>query len=141
MDHPQPFAALPTVTEHLTIAGELIEIAPVRIGELPALAKIIRPIAARLTLEPDWLALLTEEGERVLTLLAILARRPRQWIDQLALDEALLLVQALVEANADFFVQRVVPELTRLASHLNRHLPGPIPSSTSSPTDTVTTTS
>lgn len=141
MAHPQTFAALPTVTEHMNIGGELIEITPVRIGELPALAKVIRPIAARLTTEPDWLALLSEEGELVLTLLAIVARRSRQWIDQLALDEAIQLTQALFEANADFFVHKVVPELTRLASHLNRHLPGPISSSASSSTATVTTTS
>lgn len=135
------FAALPVVAENLQIAGEIIEISPLRIGELPALAKVVRPIAARLTAEPDWLTLLSDEGELVLTLLAIISRRPRKWVDQLALDEALQLAQALFEANADFFVQRVVPELTRLAGHLSRHLPGPMSSSASSPTATVTTTS
>ncbi len=136
-----PFSALPAVAEALNIGGDIIELTPLRIGELPALAKVIRPLAARLTLEPDWLALLSEEGELLLTVLAIVSRRPRKWVDQLALDDAIQLAQALFEANADFFVQKVVPALTRLAGHLNRHLPGPMSSSASSPTATVTPTS
>lgn len=116
------FPALPPLPVTLVVAGETLELAPLKVGELPAFTRAVRPFAERLGTEPDWLALLAEEGEAVLAVLAIASRRPRAWIDGLELDEAIRLAEALLEVNADFFVQRVSPQIARAAASLEARI-------------------
>lgn len=118
MDYP----ALPPVPVALLVADEALELTPLKVGELPAFTRAIRPFAERLGTEPDWLALLAEHGEAVLAALAIASRRPRTWIDGLDLDEAIRLAEALLEVNADFFVRRVSPQIARAAASLEARI-------------------
>lgn len=138
-------AALPPVPESLVIAGETLEISPLKVGELPAFARAVRSIASKVTSDPDWLRLLSEDGESVILALAIACRRPPDWVAALALDDAIRLAEALFGANADFFIQRVVPEITRVSQHMGQHgatvIPGAMPSPGSSGPDIVTPTS
>lgn len=127
MDSP----ALPPVPVTLVVADEALELTPLKVGELPAFTRAIRPFAERLGTEPDWLALLAEHGEAVLAALAVASRRPRTWIDGLDLDEAIRLAEALLEVNADFFVRRVSPQIARAAASLEariRQTAGAVPS-------------
>ncbi|WP_339751909.1 DUF6631 family protein [uncultured Marinobacter sp.] len=128
-------------TLELDIAGERIEITPLRLGEFPAMLKAVRPFAAQLEADPDWLSLLAEHGEALLDSLAVACRRPRDWVDGLALDEALTLAASVFEVNADFFVQRVAPNVTELAERIGRRLDGLMPPSGSSAEATASTTS
>lgn len=109
----QTFTALPPVPETLIIDGETLDITPLRVGELPAFARAVRPLAGKLGPDPDWLRLLSEEGKAVILALAIACRRPPDGVSSLALDEAVRLAEALFEVNADFFIRRLVPEITR----------------------------
>lgn len=118
MDYP----AFPPVPVALVIADEALELTPLKVGELPAFTRAIRPFAERLGTEPDWLSLLAEHGEAVLAALAIASRRPRVWIDGLDLDEAIRLAEALLEVNADFFVRRVSPQIARAAASLEARI-------------------
>lgn len=108
----------------LEIAGETLEITPVVIGEIPKLLKAIQPFAEQLTEEPDWVGLLAEHGEAVLNALAVCSRKPRTWIDTLALDEAIQLFEAVFEANADFFVRRVAPAIARASAVIGHRIGG-----------------
>lgn len=72
--------------------------------------------------DPDWLALLTEHGDAILDALAIAARRPREWVEALSLDNAVQLATALFEVNVDFFVQRVVPAIQSAAARIDRNV-------------------
>ncbi len=128
-------------TLELDIAGERIEITPLRLGEFPAMLKAVRPFAAQLEADPDWLSLLAEHGEALLDSLAVTCRRPRDWVDGLALDEALTLAASVFEVNADFFVQRVAPNVTELAERIGRRLDGLMPPSGSSVQATASMTS
>lgn len=128
-------------TVELDIAGERIEVTPLRLGEFPAMLKAVRPFATQLDSEPDWLSLLTEHGEALLDALAVACRRSREWVDALALDEALNLATAVFEVNADFFVQRVAPNVTELAARIGRRLDGLMPPTASSVQATASTTS
>jgi hypothetical protein len=119
-------------TLELDIAGERIEITALRLGEFPAMLKAVRPFAAQLEADPDWLSLLAEHGEALLDSLAVACRQPREWVDGLAFDEALKLATAVFEVNADFFVQRVAPNITELAERIGRRLDGLMPPSDSS---------
>jgi len=122
------FQTFPPVPQVVTVAGTALELTPIRLGELPRILAAVRPIAADLSAEPDWLALLARHGEAVLELLALATRRDRAWIEGLALDEAVTLAAAVFEVNADFFVRRIAPKVGDLAQRLNGRLAGLTPS-------------
>jgi hypothetical protein len=103
----------------LELAGQHLTISPLVVGELPAMLKAVRPFAEQLTGEPDWLALLCDHGEALLAALTLASRQPRDWVDALALDDAITLAAAVFEVNADFFVRRVAPKVGDLAQSLN----------------------
>jgi len=121
------FAALPPVPVTLVIGGERLDLTPLKIGDVPAFARAVQPVAASLSASPDWLALLAEHGEAVIDAVAIASRRPPEWVTNLALDEAVRLTEAVFEVNADFFIQRVLPSLTEAATRVSQTLGARIP--------------
>jgi hypothetical protein len=135
------FAALPPVPETVTIGGETLDITPLKVGELPVFARAVRPIAGKLGPDPDWLRLLSEDGESVILALAIACRKPPEWVSNLAMDDAIRLAEAVFGANADFFIRRVVPEITRVSKTLGTLITGQTPSPGSSDPATATPTS
>lgn len=135
------FAALPPVPESIVIAGENLDLSPLRIGELPAFTRAIRPFAEQLAGEVDWTSLIADHGEAVLQALAVAARRPYSWVEGLAIDDAIRLADALLEVNADFFVRAVTPACTRMAGNLANRMAGLGLSSGSSEPATATPTS
>lgn len=135
------FAALPPVPDTVTLGGETLDITPLKVGELPVFARAVLPIAAKLSPNPDWLRLLSEDGESVILALAIACRRPPEWVAALAVDEAIRLLEAVFGANADFFIRRVVPEITRVSQSIGALIPGAMPSTGSSAPGTATPTS
>ena len=112
------FQTFPPVPKGVTVAGTALELTPIRLGELPRILAAVRPLAADLSAEPDWLDLLARHGEAVLELLAITTRRERAWINDLSLEDAVQLAAAVFEVNADFFVGRVVPAIQGAAQRL-----------------------
>lgn len=126
------FAALPPVPTAIVIGGETLDITPIKVGELPAFARIVQPVAAHLSASPDWLVLMAEHGDAVIDAVSIAARRPREWVAGLELDEAVRLAQAVFEVNADFFIRRLMPVITEAAGRIGQRIqatPGPTPSS------------
>lgn len=117
----------------LEMAGQRLTIRALVVGELPAMLKAVRPFAEQLTGEPDWLALLCDHGDALLAALALASRQPRDWVDALALDDAITLAAAVFEVNADFFVRRVAPKVGNLAQSLNGQQKGLSAGSTPSP--------
>lgn len=134
------FAALPPVPHTVLLAGESLDISPLRVGELPVFARTVLPITSKLSAEPDWLRLMSEDGEAVILALAVACRKPPQWVAGLALDEAMRLAQAVFESNADFFIHRVLPQITH-ASQKFAATTGQMPSTGSFSAGTVTPTS
>lgn len=126
------FAALPPVPVFVEIAGERIELTPLKVGEVPAFARVVQPIAVSLSASPDWLALLAEHGEAVIAAVAIATRRPVNWMAGLELDEAVQLAEAVFGVNADFFIRRLLPSVTQAAARightLERQTSGAMPS-------------
>ncbi|EWS54267.1 MULTISPECIES: DUF6631 family protein [unclassified Methylibium] len=115
MDAFNTFPPSPVV---VTLSGGALELTPIRLGELPRLLAVMRPLASELSADPDWLALLGQHGDSMLDLLAITTRRERAWINDLPLDDAVQLAAAVFEVNAGFFVGRVVPGIQRSADKL-----------------------
>ena len=121
------FAALPPVPVTLVFGGERLELTPLKVGDVPAFARAVQPVAASLSASPDWLALLAEHGEAVIDVVAIASRRPPEWVTNLALDDAVRLAEAVFEVNAGFFIQRVLPSLTEAATRVSQTLGAKIP--------------
>ena len=112
------FQTFPPTPVAVQLSCGALELTPVRLGELPRLLAVVRPFADALSAEPDWLALLGAHGDGVLDLLALTTRKDRAWVNDLSLDDAVQLAAAVFEVNADFFVHRVVPGITRSADKL-----------------------
>lgn len=126
------FAALPPVPLSIEIAGERIDLTPLKVGELPAFARAVQPIAVGLSASPDWLALLAEHGDAVIAAIAIASRRPVDWVARLDLDEAVRLADAVFGVNADFFIRRLLPSVTQAAARIGQALESPTPGATPS---------
>lgn len=130
----------PSVT--LTVGGESVAITPLRIGELPAFTRAIAPAVAEFRRDGiDWLALFGLHGEAMLTALAVATRKPREWIEGLAADEAILLAAKVIEVNSDFFARRVLPKVEAAMAQLPVTAAGSTSPSGSSPTATASPTS
>lgn len=123
------FAALPPVPTSIVIGGESLELTPLKVGEVPAFARAVQPVAASLSASNDWLALLAEHGEAVIEAVAIASRHPNEWVTGLELDDAVRLSEAVFEVNADFFIRRVWPTMTEAAARIGARMPGPMRSS------------
>lgn len=119
------FAALPPVPVSVEIAGERIDLTPLKVGEVPAFARAVQPIATSLSASPDWLALLAEHGEAVIAAIAIATRRPVDWVAGLDLDEAVRLAESVFAVNADFFIRRLLPSVTQAAARIGQALESP----------------
>lgn len=99
----------------LTVNGETLAIKPLKVGQMPAFLRAISPVMLHLSrTEIDWLTLFGERGDDLLSAIAIAVGKPRQWVDDLAADEAILLAAKVIEVNADFFTRTVMPKLDGL---------------------------
>ena len=99
----------------LTVNGETLAIKPLKVGQMPAFLRTISPVMQHLSrTEIDWLTLFGERGDDLLSAIAIAVGKPRQWVDDLAADEAILLAAKVIEVNADFFTRTVMPKLDGL---------------------------
>lgn len=93
--------------ESVTAAGETITVRPIKFGQLPQVLKHVGALFS--SLEGDELNItraLTEGGEDVLAILAIVTGKPREWFDSLEMDEGIALLTAAVRVNSDVFQKK-----------------------------------
>ena len=99
----------------LVIDGEPLAIKPLKVGQMPAFLRAITPVMQQIGGDGiDWLTLIGERGDDLLTAVSIAVGKPREWVDELAADEAILLAAKVIEVNADFFTRTVLPRLDGL---------------------------
>lgn len=114
----------------LSVAGETLVVKPLKVGQMPAFLRAISPVMQFLaTPEIDWLALFGERGDELLSAIAIAVGKPRQWVDDLGPDDAVLLAAKVIEVNADFFTRTVMPKLDVLFGQVKPLAPNPAPTS------------
>jgi hypothetical protein len=96
----------------ISLAGEVVAIKPLKIGQMPAFLRAITPVMQQLGGNGiDWLTLFGEHGDDLLTAVSIAIGKPRAWVDALDADEAILVAAKVIEVNADFFTRTVMPRL------------------------------
>lgn len=104
----------------LTIAGKDVAIRQIKIGQLPAVLRAVQPLTHMLKQDGpfDLENMFMLYADDCLTLLQALSGRTRAWVDELEVDDAIKLFSALLEANLDFFVLRVLPLLPAVMGQL-----------------------
>ena len=119
----------------LNIAGEAITLKPLKVGQLPAFLRVISPVMKHLSAgEINWLELFGGRGDDLLAAIAIAVGKPRDWVDDLAADDAILLAAKVIEVNADFFTRTVLPKLDGLFNSVTLPTGTPVSGSIASST-------
>lgn len=155
MDTLEKIAPAPDI---LVIDDEILELTPVRTLELPRLLKAIKPIFADIKellltyktldnaqLERRILALALDKAdvamECIIEASAIVARKPRSWVDALELDDLVRLFGKLLEVNGDFLARKVLPVFSQTIEGMTEMVAGQKPSTLLSEQDTGSTIS
>jgi hypothetical protein len=100
-----------------TSQGE-IGVLPLKLGQLQAASKALRPLLDAFEAGLSWPAIFENHTGEVVTLMALCTGQSEETLHELELAEALDVAAAVIEANADFFVRRVRPILSRLLTRL-----------------------
>ena len=101
----------------LTVAGRDFALTPVRMGKLAAFSKAAMPIAG-LVLTGRYVEAVTDHWEGARAAVAVATGADPEWLDDLEPTDFLRLVQAVVEVNGDFFVQRLTPVILAMQAKL-----------------------
>jgi len=96
--------------------ADVFIIRPFTIGQLPRVLGAIRALLEAGSVDAEGnvnlLDAFTFGAEYAIDLVGIATGMPREYFDNLDLDQGVELLAAVVEVNADFFKQRVQPRLT-----------------------------
>lgn len=112
MDTAQTLKDLQALPSTVEVDGKKLEIRPIRFGQLHQVIEQLGPALADLAApELSMEDLLVRHARRLLPLVELLTGADRKWLEQLDLADTTKIVAALIEANADFFVNRMAPAL------------------------------
>jgi len=122
----------------VTVAERSFTIEPVRVKDLPQFLAALEPVAREVA-AGDVLSAVAKHTSGMIEATAIGSGADRAWLQEQTPDVLVELAAAVIEVNADFFVQRVLPaaldaveRIVRIASGGTSGLPG------SSPQDSTT---
>lgn len=122
----------------VSVAGRDLEVAPLTLGELPALLAVLRDSATSLGTGFDPVALVVEHPDLAIRLIAVLTRQEADFLKGLSLDEAAALLVAAIEANESFFVRNGRALIAAMARAMAAVGPSPLPASSSADTTSPT---
>jgi hypothetical protein len=116
---------LPIPAEPMTVqaGGETVTVTPARTLQIlqmlrlldgGGLAGVLAQLLGGGQSQLSLMGLLSQQGETLLGLVAVLSARPREWVEQLPPAEFMDLAAALLRVNADFFSRRLAPRLAAL---------------------------
>lgn len=101
----------------IEIGGEAVSISPLKVRQLPGVLRRLRGLWRHFDGEsPDVVEMLAENADDLIGAISVAVEKPRQWIEDLELNEIVRLVSAVIEVNADFFNRAVLPEIRKAAS-------------------------
>lgn len=104
--------------------GETLEVLPVKIGTVPKIVRVARPVLDKIfdmvgedaKVDDDQLVglvfdLVENSSDQVFAAVALCTGRDQEFIEKGDLDEFVLLAKKVYEVNRDFFLQKLVPLL------------------------------
>lgn len=96
-----------------------IEIGPVRVKDLPAFIAAVEPFV-REAMDGDIFAALAKNADKVIEATAIGSGVKRSVLDEATTDVLVELAARVIEVNADFFAQRVLPAVTTAVERMGQ---------------------
>ena len=122
MNEVESFDVLETKQLTVKYAGEVLEIRPLTIGQLPSFVRNIRPVFASLAhaetvheaggdVVDIVMEIIADHGEGLQKAMGIAVGKPVEFIQAGQADEFLELVKAVIGINRDFFGRRLVQML------------------------------
>jgi len=103
------------------------DIKPLKIGQIPAFTRAIKPAIASFTwnnddeaenLDVDIVALIGEHGDGIMEATAIATGAPLEDVQDMEIDEFAEVVADVLAVNADFFTRRLTTVATKIAGKL-----------------------
>ena len=113
----------------VVIKGKPYSFGALKIGQLPAFARAIKPMASAIergfaagseSMAALVLDLVSEYGDNVLEAVCVATRIPRDQLEDEDLDKLLEIVPLVLAVNRDFLLRRLSPALMAAASKLRR---------------------
>lgn len=113
--------AIEPSTRTVTFNGERLELQPLKVGTIPKVVRLARPVINRildLDALPDQddgkmvdlaLDLIQEHGADLFKAVGIAIKREPDWVEEGDISEFIELCRALYEVNRDFFVRHLAP--------------------------------
>lgn len=114
MNEIDQLASLADESSELNINGERLVIRPLKVGQLPGIAKALRGVefsAAQDGEGIDLISLIASHGDQVIDAVGIAIVKPRAWVEELELDDLIEIAGIVFEKNADFFFCRAMPAI------------------------------
>ena len=115
----------------LSMGGKEVEVKRIKVKQIVQVMAAIQPFYNELKelgikrgslndeeVKARLLAFFMTNGEDLFSLMAILSDQPLEFIEELDLDEAVILLTAILEVNLDFFIQKVLPSISQLMASL-----------------------
>jgi hypothetical protein len=96
----------------VTVAGEQINVQPLKVGQVPAFARASRGILQdldKLNGADGIMELLADHGDDLIAAVSVATGMPVNLVQAIELDEFVGLATAVVQVNADFFTRRLAP--------------------------------
>jgi hypothetical protein len=115
------------------VGSESVEVLPLKFGQFGAFTRAVQPMIADMnmafsedkaegTFAIDIAVLLSKHCEALIKSVAVAIEKPLEWVESLGMDDAIKLIQAVLEVNMDFFAQRLVPTLNQAMEKLSRKI-------------------
>lgn len=118
--------AIDPASEPVKVDGKVVDLRPMKIGQIPAFSRALAGIAANdLVALADGdgssnlgalMALIGAHGDQIIKAAAIAARLDERVVANTDPDEFVLLVAGVMRVNADFFARRLAPLFSTLAA-------------------------
>lgn len=145
----QTLEKIAPIPVRVDIAGERLSLLPIKTRELPKLFKATKPVLSDLQkLLAQFSASSKNAGKEIITRFlmdapdqlaealiqatTIAARKDRDWIDDLDLDELVTLMGKLIEVNVDFLSRRALPKFVEAVESVTDNIIGRTQSTDSS---------
>jgi hypothetical protein len=103
------------------VGGKQIAVSPLKVRQIPAFTRAISPVMGPL-MAGDILTAIAIAGDDLVRALSIATGEPVDWLGDLEADAFVKLASTVLEINADFFVRRLTPEITRVSESLSKIL-------------------
>lgn len=116
-------AVILPLPKKLVIKSEEVDVSPLKLGEIVRIGAALNALKAYFTKDKNVsqvaIELLTgPDADVILKAMAVLVRKPDEWIDELCVDDAVEILAAVLGNNIDVFQKKVIPAILQFSNRV-----------------------